>query len=128
MEYQNCFQLSKGPDHLHFGNPLGTPYPQQAIVTSLQHLYCTVQSFIMPPYVYPLPTTTLLTFSTIFIDPSGTHTTVLADATAARTRVHLALKAASDNEAGSSALAVVEVGLDAGIDAHPRLYRCIYRT
>lgn len=63
----------------------------------------------MPPYVYPLPTTTLLTFSSIFVDPAGTHTTALADATSARTRLHLALKAVADNEPGASALAVVEV-------------------
>lgn len=64
----------------------------------------------MPPYVYPLPTTSLLTFSSIFTDPSSSHTTVLADATSARTRLHLALKAVADNEPGSSALSVVEVG------------------
>jgi hypothetical protein len=63
----------------------------------------------MPPYVYPLPTTTLLTFSTIFIDPSSSHTTVLADATSARTRLHLALKGVAENESGSGALAVIEV-------------------
>lgn len=63
----------------------------------------------MPPYVYPLPTTSLLTFSSVFIDPSSSHTTVLADATSARTRLQLALKAVVDDEPGSRALGVVEV-------------------
>jgi hypothetical protein len=90
-------------DNLHFGGPLGVTTP-----FTLRTLHCT---YTMPPYVYPLPTTTLLTFSSIFIDPSSTHTTVLADATSARTRLHLALKAVADQEPGSSALAVVEVCL-----------------
>lgn len=64
----------------------------------------------MPSYVYPLPTTSLITFSNVFIDPTSKHTTDLADATSARTRLHLALKAIANNEPGSSALAVIEVG------------------
>lgn len=67
------------------------------------------KEYTMPPYIYPLPTTSLLTFSNVFIDPTSSHTTVLADATSARTRLHLALKATAGNEPGSSALAVIEV-------------------
>ncbi|ORY35594.1 hypothetical protein BCR39DRAFT_461419 [Naematelia encephala] len=56
----------------------------------------------MPPLLFPLPTTSILTFSAILVDPSSSHTTALADATAARTKLFLALKAEG------SALAVVD--------------------
>lgn len=65
----------------------------------------------MPPLLFPLPTTSLLTFSQILIDPSSSHTTILADATAARTKLQIALKALASNEPGASAIAVVEVSL-----------------
>lgn len=63
----------------------------------------------MPPYLYPLPTTSLITFSAILNDPSSSHTTILSDATAARTKLHLALKGVADNEPEASALAVLDV-------------------
>ncbi|KAK4688581.1 hypothetical protein P7C73_g1522, partial [Tremellales sp. Uapishka_1] len=62
----------------------------------------------MPPYLYPLPTTSLLTFSHLLHDPSSSYTTDLADATAARTKLHLALKAVSGSEPGSSAVTVLD--------------------
>jgi len=102
-------------------------YPHQSLLDlTLLALYTTR----MPPYVYPLPTTTLLTFSSIFIDPSSTHTTVLADATSARTRLHLALKAVADQEPGASALAVVEVChlLQHSNELTTRQYRSTYLT
>lgn len=70
----------------------------------------------MPPLLFPLPMTALLTFSQIFIDPSSSHTTILADATDARTKLQIALKAFAGNEPGASAIAVVEVspGLQSG--------------
>jgi hypothetical protein len=63
----------------------------------------------MPPLLYALPTTSLIPFSTLLIDPSSSHTTALADATSARTKLQLALKACAGDEPGASALAVVDV-------------------
>ncbi|WVW85602.1 hypothetical protein I302_107640 [Kwoniella bestiolae CBS 10118] len=86
----------------------------------------------MPPYLFPLPTTTLLTFSSLLTDPSGLYTTVLSEATAARTRLQLALKSVNDKEPGSSALAVLDAvqvylpylkGIIACLDADELLFR-----
>jgi hypothetical protein len=66
---------------------------------------------IMPPLLFPLPTTSLLTFSNLLIDPSSSYGGALAQATAARTQLHLALKAVADKQPGGSALAVVDVSL-----------------
>jgi hypothetical protein len=61
----------------------------------------------MPPYKYPLPTTANTTLgASLFIDPQSSHTTDLADATLARTKLHIALDAAQN---GGPALAVVDV-------------------
>jgi hypothetical protein len=78
----------------------------QSTLHSITHTLAT-----MPPYLYPLPTTALLTFSSILLDPSSSHTTSLADATAARTQLFLALKGNAAGDSGSSALAIVDVGL-----------------
>jgi hypothetical protein len=67
----------------------------------------------MPPLLYALPTTSLIPFSTLLIDPSSSHTTALADATSARTKLQLALKACAGDEPGASALAVVDVSAGA---------------
>ncbi|OCF57248.1 pH-response regulator protein palC [Kwoniella mangroviensis CBS 10435] len=86
----------------------------------------------MPPYLFPLPTTTLLTFSSLLTDPSGSYTSVLSEATAARTRLQLALKSVHDNEPGSSALAVLDAvqvylpylkGIIACLDADELLFK-----
>lgn len=73
-------------------------------IASASTLYLT-----MPPYLYPLPTTSLITFSAILTDPSSSYTTILSEATAARTKLHLTLKGIADNEPGASALAVLDV-------------------
>jgi hypothetical protein len=65
----------------------------------------------MPPFLFPLPTTSLLAFSNLLLDPSGSHSVHLTEATAARTKVHLALKAVAGNEPGSSALSIVDVSI-----------------
>jgi hypothetical protein len=84
----------------------------------------------MPPLLLPLPTTALLTFSNVLHDPSIMYTSQLAEATAARTTLQLALKAVAANEAGSSALAVVDVSrlflpppltIDTGIQGYTSL-------
>ncbi|WVO13475.1 hypothetical protein L204_101094 [Cryptococcus depauperatus] len=62
----------------------------------------------MPPYRYPLPTTSLLAFSNIFNDPSSSHTSALSEATAARTKLYLALKGVAENAPGSSSVAVLD--------------------
>ncbi|EIW67251.1 hypothetical protein TREMEDRAFT_33779 [Tremella mesenterica DSM 1558] len=86
----------------------------------------------MPPYLFPLPTTSLLTFSSILHDPSGTYTTTLSDATAARTKLHLALKAVSTNDVNSSALSVLDAiheylpylrGIISSLDSDILLYK-----
>ncbi|KAK8854775.1 pH-response regulator protein palC [Kwoniella newhampshirensis] len=86
----------------------------------------------MPPYLFPLPTTSLLTFSSILHDPSTSYASVLSEATAARTRLHLALKGVADNEPGSSALAVLDAvqiylpylrGIIACLDADELLFK-----
>ncbi|KAJ9096580.1 hypothetical protein QFC19_007112 [Naganishia cerealis] len=46
----------------------------------------------MPPYVFPAPATTLLSFSELCVDPSSTNTVILADATQARSKLRNALK------------------------------------
>jgi hypothetical protein len=46
----------------------------------------------MPPYVYPVPLTALLSFTDLCVDPSAAHTVILADATHARSRLRNALK------------------------------------
>lgn len=64
----------------------------------------------MPPLLFPLPTTQLLSLGgNIFIDPSSTHTTQLADATQSRTKFQIALKSYVDQVPGSSALQVIDV-------------------
>lgn len=63
----------------------------------------------MPPLLFPLPTTSLLTFSSLLIDPSNSYGTVLAEATSARTQLHLALKAVAEKQPGAGALAVLDV-------------------
>lgn len=63
----------------------------------------------MAPYLFPYPTTGSVTFANVFIDRHQSYATELADATIARTRLQLALKAAAGDEPGSSALAVLEV-------------------
>lgn len=65
----------------------------------------------MPPLLFPLPTTSLLTFSNLLLDPSNSYGGALSQATAARTQLHLALKAVAEKQPGSSALAVVDVRL-----------------
>ncbi|WRT68416.1 uncharacterized protein IL334_005392 [Kwoniella shivajii] len=86
----------------------------------------------MPPYLFGLPTTSLLTLSSLLTDPSGSYTTVLSEATAARTRLQLALKGVADNEPGSSALAVLDAvqvylpylkGIIACLDADELLFK-----
>jgi hypothetical protein len=74
----------------------------------LQAYFSPTLSPTMPPLLFPLPTTSLLTFSTLLIDPNNAYTTVLADATAARTQLHIALKGIAENQPGASALAVVD--------------------
>jgi hypothetical protein len=63
----------------------------------------------MPPLLYALPTTSLTPFSTLLLDPSSSHTTALAEATSARTKLQLALKSCAAEEPGASALSVVDV-------------------
>ena len=86
----------------------------------------------MPPFLFRLPTTTLLTFSTLLTDPSGSYTTVLSEATAARTKLQLSLKALGDNDPGSGALAIIDAvqiylpylkGTIACLDADELLFR-----
>ncbi|WWD19079.1 pH-response regulator protein palC [Kwoniella shandongensis] len=86
----------------------------------------------MPPYLFPLPTTSLITFSSILHDPSSSYTSVLSEATAARTRLHLALKGVAENEPSSSALAVLDAvqvylpylrGIVACLDADELLFK-----
>nr|XP_018261508.1 pH-response regulator protein palC [Kwoniella dejecticola CBS 10117]OBR83666.1 pH-response regulator protein palC [Kwoniella dejecticola CBS 10117] len=86
----------------------------------------------MPPYLLPLSRTSLLTYSSLLTDPSGSYTGVLADATAARTKLQLALKSVADNEPGASALAVIDAvqvylpylkGIIACLDADELLFR-----
>ncbi|WVF72821.1 pH-response regulator protein palC [Kwoniella sp. CBS 6097] len=86
----------------------------------------------MPPYPFPLPTTTLLTFSSILHDPSNSYTTVLSEATEARTRLFLALKGVQECQQGSSALAVLDAvqvylpylkGIIACLDADELLFK-----
>ncbi|EAL20627.1 hypothetical protein CNBE3350 [Cryptococcus deneoformans B-3501A] len=86
----------------------------------------------MPPYLYRLPTTSLITFSAILNDPSSSYTTILSDATASRTKLHLALKGIADNEPGASALAVLDAvqiylpylkGIIACLDADELLFK-----
>ncbi|TXT08605.1 hypothetical protein VHUM_02733 [Vanrija humicola] len=62
----------------------------------------------MAPYLFPYPTTGPVTLSNVFIDRQLAYTTELAEATVARTRLQIALKAAAGQEPGSSALAVLE--------------------
>lgn len=65
----------------------------------------------MPPFKYPLPTTAAQALGGgLFIDPQASHTTNLADATLARTKLHIALDAAQNGEA---ALPVVDVSCSA---------------
>ncbi|WVQ74937.1 hypothetical protein IAR50_004545 [Cryptococcus sp. DSM 104548] len=45
----------------------------------------------MPPYLLPLPATALATFTALLSDPHARYTATLADATAARTRLSVAL-------------------------------------
>lgn len=71
---------------------------------------CPLYSLSMAPYLFPYPTTGSVTFANVFIDRWQDYGTELAEATIARTRFQLALKAAAGNEPGSSALAVLEVG------------------
>lgn len=63
----------------------------------------------MAPFLFPYPTTGSVTFANVLIDRTGSYTLDLADATVARTKLQLALKAAAAGEQGSSALAVLEV-------------------
>nr|XP_019011489.1 pH-response regulator protein palC [Kwoniella pini CBS 10737]OCF50270.1 pH-response regulator protein palC [Kwoniella pini CBS 10737] len=86
----------------------------------------------MPPYGFQFPTTTLLTFSSLLTDPSGSYTNVLSEATAARTKLQLSLKSVSDKEPGSSALAIIDAvqvylpylkGIIACLDADELLFR-----
>ncbi|TYJ53010.1 pH-response regulator protein palC [Cryptococcus floricola] len=49
----------------------------------------------MGPYLLPLPSTALLAFPALLSDPHAAYTATLADATAARTRLSLALAAGS---------------------------------
>ena len=72
----------------------------------------------MAPFPFPLPTTSLLTFSNILHDPSSTFTadlgvdhdqsstfaSQLAEATSARTKVYLTLKACQDGSGSSLAV------------------------
>lgn len=74
------------------------------------NLYIIQSSFIMPPLLFPLPSTNLLSLGgSTFIDPSGSHTTQLADATQARTKFQIALKAFTDKIPGASAVQVIDV-------------------
>ncbi|WVR00020.1 pH-response regulator protein palC [Kwoniella sp. CBS 9459] len=86
----------------------------------------------MPPYPFPLPTTTLLAYSSILHDPSNSYTTVLSEATEARTRLFLALKGVHEGQQGSSALAVLDAvqvylpylkGIIACLDADELLFK-----
>jgi len=80
----------------------------------------------MPPLLFALPTTSLLTFSNLLHDPSSSYTTALAEATSARTKLQLALKGVAENQAGSSALAVVDVSRGIGYSLmRNRLYKAI---
>lgn len=63
----------------------------------------------MAPFLFPYPTTGSVTFANVLLDRSGAYTLELADATVARTKLQLALKAAATGEQGSSALQVLEV-------------------
>jgi hypothetical protein len=65
----------------------------------------------MPPLLYPLPTTSQVTFSSLFLDPSSSFGSALAEATAARTKLHLALKALDEKQPGASAVSVIDVGV-----------------
>ncbi|WVR07500.1 pH-response regulator protein palC [Kwoniella sp. DSM 27419] len=85
----------------------------------------------MPPYLFPLPTTSLLTFSSILHDPSSSYTTVLVEATAARTKLQLALRVVADGD-HQGALAVLDAvqvylpylkGIIACLDADELLFR-----
>ena len=66
----------------------------------------------MPPYLYPLPqTSTLILGGNLFIDPSNAYSSHLAQASQARTRLQLALKAADDAKTNdSAAVGVIDVG------------------
>lgn len=69
----------------------------------------------MPPYLYPLPQTqTVILGGNLFIDPSATYSSHLAQASQARTRLQLALKSADDAKTSdSAAVAVIDVGTPA---------------
>lgn len=62
----------------------------------------------MAPFLFPYPTTGSVTFANVLLDRSAAYTLELADATVARTKLQLALKAAAAGEQGGSALAVLE--------------------
>lgn len=86
----------------------------------------------MAPYLFPYPIPGPVTFSTLLLDRSGAYTSQLAEATVARTRVQAALKAAAEEQPGSSALAVLEVrsswamipGLISGCTCLPPVRAC----
>lgn len=78
------------------------------------HLHSPVEltlTHTMPPLLYPLPTTSQVTFSSLFLDPSSSFGSALAEATAARTKLHLALKALDEKQPGASAVSVIDVGV-----------------
>lgn len=66
----------------------------------------------MPPYLYALPQTgTVILGGSLFIDPSNSYSSHLAQASQARTRLQLALKAAeAAKTSDGAAVGVIDVG------------------
>ncbi|ORX38531.1 hypothetical protein BD324DRAFT_578025 [Kockovaella imperatae] len=62
----------------------------------------------MPPFPFPLPTTSLISYANLLHDTSLSFTAELAEATSARTTLQLALKALDENNPSASALSVVD--------------------
>ncbi|GMK53606.1 hypothetical protein CspeluHIS016_0101920 [Cutaneotrichosporon spelunceum] len=62
----------------------------------------------MAPFLFPYPTTGSVTFANVLLDRGSAYTFQLADATVARTKLQLVLKAAAAGDQGTSALAVLE--------------------
>ncbi|BEJ13806.1 hypothetical protein CspHIS471_0309800 [Cutaneotrichosporon sp. HIS471] len=62
----------------------------------------------MAPFLFPYPTTGSVTFSNVLLDRGLAYTLELADATVARTKLQVVLKAAAAGDQGTSALAILE--------------------
>lgn len=105
--------------HLHFGclepTARNLTLRGSVLADSWHHLSHPIFHIIlaMAPYLFPYPITGPVAFSNILLDRSQAYTTELADATVARTRLQVALKAAAGGEPGGSALAVLEVSYSA---------------